>query len=189
MKLKKYSNKNSSNVKISKFLSYVLRHKPEAIGLKLDANGWVSIKELIVCANKAGKHLSESQLQEVVKTNNKKRFAISEDERMIRASQGHTIDIDLNLKPTKPPDKLYHGTATRFLDSILESGLVAKNRQHVHLSIDYETAVAVGQRHGKPVVLMIKSGKMFNDGYQFYVSDNGVWLTSTVPLQFIDVKN
>ena len=176
-------------IKISKFLSYVLRHEPEAIGLKLDKNGWVSIERLVRCANSSGQNLSHEVIEAVVQTNEKKRFAISEDGLMIRASQGHSVNIDLGLKPKLPPRYLYHGTATRFLDSILSSGLKPRKRQHVHLSSDITTAVRVGQRHGKPVILAIKAGKMNADGYSFFLSTNGVWLTEKVPLKYLETTD
>lgn len=170
-----------SNSKISKFLSYVLRHDPQSIGLVLDGNGWARIGELIQCASEHGRTFSFSKLKEVVDTSDKKRFIISEDGDRIRANQGHSIKIDLALAAAEPPEKLYHGTATRFLDSIFKVGLCSQNRQHVHLSKNTETALQVGQRHGKPVVLEIDAQRMHRDSYVFYCSDNGVWLTEAVP--------
>jgi len=174
-------------IKISKFLSYILRHKPEAIGLELDKNGWVSIERLVRCANSSGQNLSHEVIEAVVQTNEKKRFAVSDDGLMIRANQGHSVDIDLELKPKLPPKYLYHGTATRFLDSILSFGLKPRERQHVHLSSDIETAVRVGQRHGKSVIVLIRAGKMNADGYPFFLSANGVWLTEKVPLKYLEI--
>lgn len=173
--------------KISKFLSFVLRHKPDAIGLTLDGQGWVDIDELIENTNLTAQEftLTRSLLQEVVKTNVKKRFIISDDGQRIRASQGHSIDVDLQLKPVEPPEFLYHGTATRFLDSILKEGLKPQQRQHVHLSRDIETATKVGQRYGKPIILAIKARLMVEQGFVFYLSENGVWLTDKVPIEFI----
>ncbi len=171
--------------KISKFLSYVLRHKPEAIGIQLNAEGWISVEELIDAANKDGNNLNRALLDEVVFTNDKQRFAYSADGLSIRANQGHSVDIELALKPTTPPDTLYHGTATRFIESIKEQGLIKKQRQHVHLSALNETAVSVGQRHGKPIVLSINSKQMHDDGHLFYLSNNGVWLIEFVPMESI----
>ncbi|MFK8012397.1 MAG: RNA 2'-phosphotransferase [Marinicellaceae bacterium] len=171
--------------KISKFLSYVLRHKPEAIGIQLNKEGWITVDELIDAANKNGENLNKSLLDEVVFTNDKQRFAYSADGLSIRANQGHSVDIELALEPTTPPDTLYHGTATRFIESIKELGLIKKQRQHVHLSALHETAVSVGQRHGKPIVLTINSKKMHEDGLLFYLSNNGVWLTEFVPVKYI----
>ena len=176
-------------IKISKFLSYVLRHKPESIGLELDKNGWASIDRLVRCTNASGQNLSRKVIEEVVQANDKKRFSVSDDGMRIRASQGHSVDIDLGLKPEPPPKYLYHGTATRFLDSILTSGLNSRERQYVHLSSDVKTAVRVGQRHGKPVILVINAGKMNADGYSFFLSDNGVWLTEHVPLEYLETTD
>lgn len=176
-----------NNKKISKFLSYVLRHDPASIELKLDENGWAEVQELIKCASKHRKHFSLEKLHEVVDTNDKQRFSISEDGKRIRASQGHSIKIDLALEAISPPDKLYHGTAVRFLDSIFNDGLQSKNRHHVHLSKDTATALTVGQRHGKPAILEIDAKSMSADGYLFYCSANGVWLTETVPPQYFSV--
>ncbi|ASA54846.1 RNA 2'-phosphotransferase [Vibrio gazogenes] len=172
---------------ISKFLSFVLRHKPEAIDLTLDPHGWANIDELIDKASTSNEieDIDRNLIQDVVDTNDKKRFIISEDGQHIRANQGHSIHVDLQLQPSVPPEFLYHGTATRFLDSILEEGLKPQQRQHVHLSADKETAVTVGQRYGKPVILKIKSQLMYEQGFEFYISENGVWLTSYVPSKFI----
>ena len=173
--------------KTSKFLSFVLRHKPESIGLTLDQNGWANIDELINKGNTSGEsnNLDKALIQEVVDTSDKKRFIISDDKQCIRANQGHSINVDLQLKPVTPPELLYHGTATRFLDSILKEGLKPQQRQHVHLSTDIETATAVGQRYGKPVILTIKALFMHEQGFVFYQSDNGVWLTKQVSNQYI----
>jgi putative RNA 2'-phosphotransferase len=173
-------------IKVSKFLSLVLRHKPEEIGLTLDENGWASIEELIRLANLRGTRLNRALLDQVVAENDKKRFALSEDGLRIRASQGHSINIDLALAPAQPPELLYHGTASRCIDSIRASGLHSANRQHVHLSLDAPTATKVGQRHGKPVVLTVRSGEMAAAGHSFFLSANGVWLTERVPAEFID---
>lgn len=165
-------------VKISKFLSYVLRHKPDAIGLTLDPEGWADISEVIAKADIA---ITHEQLQAAVTTNDKRRFSISADGLSIRANQGHSISVDLGLEPIQPPELLYHGTATRFLDSIKEQGLLPRNRQYVHLSADHATAVSVGERHGKPVVLTLPARQMHQQGHQFLQARNGVWLTTHVP--------
>ncbi len=178
---------NTSVVATSKFLSLILRHQPEKIGLSLDANGWADIDELLRLSAAKGKPLTRALLQEVVATNDKKRFVLSEDGTKIRASQGHSVSVDLGLVPVVPPPMLFHGTATRFLDSIRQQGLLKSSRQHVHLSPDEPTAIKVGQRHGKPVVLRIASGKMQWDGHQFFHSANGVWLTDHVPAEFLEV--
>lgn len=172
-------------VKISKFLSLVLRHKPETIGLSLDQGGWARVDELLAAANRAGVPLDKEVLQQVVEQNDKQRFAFSQDQIMIRASQGHSIPVNLDLEPIVPPQFLFHGTATRFIASIKKRGLISRGRQYVHLSPDEPTAVKVGQRHGKPVVLTIRAGRMHETGCRFYLSANGVWLTDKVPVEYI----
>lgn len=174
-------------VRSSRFLSLVLRHDPGRIGLHLDDQGWASITELIVAARSSGIELTDETLQEIVRTNEKQRFAISPDGSRIRARQGHSIAVDLGLSPVPPPDLLYHGTATRSLDSILARGLLPRRRQHVHLSPDVATATEVGRRHGEPVVLAVDARRMHEDGHVFYCSENGVWLTAAVPREFLSV--
>lgn len=169
----------------SKFLSYVLRHAPESIGLALDANGWASVDELLVKAAAAGRSLNHATLEEIVATSDKKRFTLSEDGSRIRAAQGHSVEVALGLEPTAPPETLYHGTATRFLDAIRAEGLKPGSRQQVHLSADAATAAAVGSRHGKPAVLRVAAGAMHAQGYAFFRADNGVWLTDQVPPHFL----
>jgi putative RNA 2'-phosphotransferase len=169
---------------ISKFLSLILRHKPEEINLQLDENGWVSVKELIEKANAKGIVLDKAMLEVIVETNDKKRFAFNTDKTMIRASQGHSIDVELKLDPVQPPGILYHGTATRFLESIMSGGLQKQSRQHVHLSATVETAKAVGSRHGKPAILAIDAKAMHIESFKFYLSANNVWLTDEVPVKF-----
>lgn len=176
---------NVNKTSISKFLSLVLRHKPEEIGLALDANGWASVEELIARANARGTPLTRPLIETIAAESDKQRFAISADGAMIRANQGHSVDISLGLKPQTPPEQLFHGTATRFIESIRTSGLHAASRQHVHLSSDQVTAEKVGSRHGKPVVLVVESGQMARDGHLFYQSDNGVWLTDRVPPEYL----
>ncbi len=173
------------NTKISKFLSLVLRHKPETIHIHLDENGWVDVDELIEKLNNNGAEISFEILEHVVKTNVKKRFAFNEDKSKIRASQGHSMKVDLNYKPISPPEKLYHGTSIRFLDSILKNGIEKRDRQHVHLSSDRQTALKVGQRHGKPTILEIQASKMHEKGCKFYLSENNVWLTEHIPTEYI----
>jgi putative RNA 2'-phosphotransferase len=166
---------------LSKFLSFVLRHKPDAIGLTLDPQGWTPIDELIAKSHAAGTLFSREDLLHVVETSEKKRFSLSDDGQLIRAAQGHSVAVDLGLTPREPPTVLYHGTATRFLESILSEGLKPQARQHVHLSADEETAHRVGQRHGKPTVLVVDALRMHAKGFQFFLADNGVWLTDQVP--------
>ncbi|MBN3229864.1 RNA 2'-phosphotransferase [Pectobacterium brasiliense] len=178
---------NTNHAEVSKFLSYVLRHKPEAIGLTLNSEGWANIAELISGAAKDGRLLTREVIQDVVDSSDKKRFSISPDGLSIRAAQGHSSSqVDMRYEPKVPPDFLYHGTATRFVDSINQQGLLPGSRQYVHLSADEATAINVGQRHGKPVVLTIKAREMHQQGFIFYQADNGVWLTLTVPVPFID---
>jgi putative RNA 2'-phosphotransferase len=172
-------------VKMSKFLSLVLRHKPQEIGLALDENGWADVEELIRLTNRNGCPLTRPLLERIVAENDKQRFAFSDDGRKIRANQGHSIEIDLGLPSVEPPELLFHGTASRFLESIRSAGLHSRNRQHVHLSLDEATATKVGQRHGKPVVLVVRANEMFANGYQFFLSDNGVWLTEQVPARYL----
>lgn len=165
---------------LSKMMSYVLRHKPEEIGIKLDYAGWVDVDELLSALQSHGWDVDGDDLKNVVESNDKKRFSFSEGGTKIRANQGHSIKVDLGLVPEVPPAILYHGTATRFLKSIEQNGITKQSRHHVHLSADTETAVKVGQRHGKCVVLSIGAEMMVNDGIEFYKSDNGVWLTDFV---------
>lgn len=171
--------------KTSKFLSYILRHHPAAIGLELDAQGWVSIEQLLQQLEKHQHPLSHSQLLEVVANNNKKRFKIDATGLNIRASQGHSIPIDLALEPTPPPAFLYHGTAQKNKASILQLGLQKRNRHQVHLSSNRATALQVGSRHGKPLLFLVDSAAMQEEGHLFYLSDNGVWLTDAVPSKYL----
>jgi putative RNA 2'-phosphotransferase len=173
-------------VRTSKFISKVLRHAPESVGLRLDEAGWVDVDDLLTAAAGAGVALDRPMLERVVAENDKQRFALSADGRRIRASQGHSVPVELGLEPRTPPDVLYHGTADRNLDSIRAQGLLPGRRTHVHLSVDEETAVKVGSRHGRPVVLRVRSGEMHRAGHLFYRSDNGVWLTAAVPPEHID---
>ncbi|WP_017904044.1 RNA 2'-phosphotransferase [Pseudomonas asplenii] len=170
----------------SKFLSYVLRHEPQSIGLQLDTEGWADIDALIVGAAHSGRTLDRELIQAVVSSNDKKRFALSDDARRIRAVQGHSTEtVSIQHIEKQPPEVLYHGTATRFLESIQQKGLIPGSRHHVHLSQEVNTAVAVGQRYGKPVVLEIDALKMHQQGFKFFQADNGVWLTEHVPTSFI----
>ena len=179
------NDKNNIIVTQSKFLSLVLRHSPQTIGLKLDSAGWAQTDELLACLARAGRRMSLAQLQAVVAGNNKQRFAFSEDGSRIRANQGHSIKVELELKPQQPPAQLYHGTATRFLDAIFQQGLTRQNRHHVHLSASVETASTVGRRHGKLALLTVDAARMAADGHVFYCSDNGVWLTDAVPVGYL----
>ena len=176
--------------KISRKLSLVLRHQPESIGLTLDEHGWVDVDGLLQCLSNGGMSVTKPTLQEVVESNDKQRFRFSDDGSRIRANQGHSLSVDLEMKEQTPPDILFHGPASRFLESITEEGLQTRNRQHVHLSLDRETATKVGSRHGRPVILEVDARKMHQDGYLFYQSDNGVWLTDSVSRVYLNnLKN
>jgi putative RNA 2'-phosphotransferase len=172
-------------IKISKFLSLVLRHTPEKIAITPDRAGWVAVAELLKACNAAGFPITREELEEVVGTSDKQRFALSDDRLRIRASQGHSIAVELGYQALRPPEVLYHGTARRFLASIKEQGLCKGNRHQVHLSSDEDTAIKVGSRHGKPVVLLIESGRMHKDGFVFFKSENNVWLTEHIPPAYI----
>jgi putative RNA 2'-phosphotransferase len=178
---------SKDTVRISKFLSLILRHEPERVGLKLDSAGWVAVTDLLRALNGHGLPLTFEQLKDVVETNDKRRFAFSEDGESIRASQGHSVDVDLEYEPTIPPEILYHGTPGRFVDSIRRSGLQKGERHHVHLSPDPETTIKVGQRRGRPVVLKVRAGEMHQKGHTFCRSANNVWLVEHVPAEFIDL--
>lgn len=172
--------------KISKYLSFILRHKPEAIGLSLDASGWASIDEIIALTKSFP--LNRAVIELVVETNDKQRFQLDFDNNRIRANQGHSIDVDLQLTPVQPPEVLLHGTAERFLSSILKTGLIKQKRHHVHLTESEEVASSVGSRYGNPVVLQIDARKMSAEGVNFYRSANNVWLVDAVPPDNITIK-
>jgi putative RNA 2'-phosphotransferase len=169
----------------SKMLARWLRHRPEAIGITLDKRGWTDIAELIAKATAAGTPLTHEELVQIVAESDKQRFSLSEDGQRIRAAQGHSVAVDLNLQPKKPPPVLYHGTVRKFLASIRKHGLMPGSRQDVHLSATRDMAESVGARRGKPVVLVIETFPMVRDGHQFRCADNGVWLISSVPPQYI----
>jgi uncharacterized protein len=175
----------SAIVRTSKFLSLILRHNPDKIGLVLDEHGWAEVDELLAKINRFGFSLDRAGLEEVVAQNNKQRFTFNADGQKIRASQGHSIPVDLELQPLSPPEVLYHGSASRFLSSILEKGLLPGSRTHVHLSKDMETARAVGKRHGSPVIFQVQARQMEAEGYPFFLSANGIWLTATVSPRFL----
>lgn len=172
-------------VKISKFLSLVLRHQPETVGLKLNDAGWVSVADLLAAADRQDLKFSRAELQQVVANNDKQRFSFSADGQLIRANQGHSVAVELGYEPAVPPATLFHGTAERFLASIQAQGLIKGQRHHVHLSADREIARSVGQRYGKPVVLQVHAAQMQHDGFVFYLSTNGVWLTEHVPVPYL----
>lgn len=172
-------------VTISKFLAKHLRHAPDALGLTLQTGGWVSVDELLAASERIGFSISYDELIECVETNDKRRFSFDDTGDLIRANQGHSVEIDLQLEEKQPPDVLYHGTVERFLASIMTEGLKKDQRHHVHLSKDIETARKVGSRRGKPIVLQVDAGKMYGAGNKFFFSVNGVWLTDSVPAVFL----
>lgn len=169
----------------SKAMSWALRHAPDQLGLELDAQGWVAVDALLRALPGAGVTLTRDELDEVVVTNDKRRFALSPDGLRIRASQGHSVEIELGYAPEAPPALLFHGTALHFVESIRAQGLLRGRRRHVHLSAARDTALAVGRRHGTPVVLEVESGAMHASGHAFFLSDNGVWLVEAVPPEYI----
>lgn len=172
----------------SRFLSMILRHKPEEIGITLDEHGWANVEELIAGLAKR-KPLDMQILEEIVATDEKQRYSFNEDKTLIRANQGHSIPVDVELPVTQPPEHLYHGTGEKYMESIMKIGLIPKSRLYVHLSADYETAVKVGKRHGTPVVLLVHAADMAKDGYIYYRSANGVWLTKEVPVQYFELTS
>jgi putative RNA 2'-phosphotransferase len=176
-------------VQISKMIAKTLRHKPESLGLKLERGGWISVDTLLAAFARRGYSLSKSELEEVVAKNDKRRFAFDDSGGRIRASQGHSVQVDLGLEPLEPPETLFHGTTEANLSSILESGLQRMKRHHVHLSADTETAYRVGSRHGKAVILTVNSKAMSEAGFVFYRSENDVWLTEAVPAKFLKLPS
>ena len=170
--------------KVSRFISLILRHKPETIGITLDAHGWANVNELIKGISKKYP-IDMDILEEIVRTDEKQRYSFNEDHTKIRANQGHSIKVDLGLEAVRPPDTLFHGTGVKYRKSIDEIGIIPKSRQYVHLSEYIITAVEVGERHGIPIVYVIDSRRMYHDGFKFYKSENGVWLTDKVPVKYI----
>jgi putative RNA 2'-phosphotransferase len=172
--------------RISKRLSLHLRHEPETLGLTLEPGGWVKVDDLIKGFSNVHFNITKEQLETIVRENDKQRFSFDETGTKIRANQGHSTEVDLQLEPQTPPDILYHGTAEGALEGILQNGLQRMARHHVHLSTDKEMMLKVGQRHGKPVLLKVRAREMLGAGYTFYLSDNGVWLTDEVPAKFLE---
>ncbi len=170
---------------ISKFISLILRHKPETIGISLDEHGWANVSELVEGINRQ-QPFTMTDLEEIVKTDNKQRYSFNEDKTLIRANQGHSVPVDVELPEKEPPEFLWHGTGEKYTESIDKIGLIPKSRLYVHLSGDLETAKMVGKRHGKLVVYKVKSGEMAKDGFVFYQSVNGVWLTKEVPVKYLE---
>jgi len=172
----------------SKYMSLILRHKPDAIGIRLDEHGWASVDELIAGIARDNEFNMEI-LEEIVRTDEKQRYSFNEDKTLIRANQGHSIPVDVELEEKEPPEILYHGTGEKYVSSIDAQGLISKSRLYVHLSKDDETAVKVGSRHGKPVIYIVKAKQMYDDGYKFFISANGVWLTKEVPVKYLEKQN
>ena len=172
-------------VKTSQFLSKHLRHAPQEIGLTLEPGGWVLVSDLLEACRRTGVFLDRELLEQIVFENDKQRFAFDESADRIRANQGHSTEVDLQLEPTEPPLTLFHGTASKNIASILETGIDRGSRHHVHLSQDVETARKVGARHGKPVILKVQSRAMRDAGFVFFKSENNVWLTDHVPAEFL----
>ena len=165
----------------------ILRHKPESIGITLDEHGWADVEELIMGISKKYP-FDMNILEEIVRTDDKQRYSFNEDKTLIRANQGHSIPVDVELEIMDPPEFLWHGTGEKFTDSIERIGLIPKSRLYVHLSVDKETAIIVGKRHGKPFIYRVRSGEMNKRGYVFYRSKNGVWLTKIVPIEFLEIQ-
>jgi len=171
--------------RLSKFLSLVLRHQPELVGISLDEQGWTDVKTLLEKMRQSESTFTFDALKHIVDTSPKKRFAFNSTLDKIRANQGHSVEVELGYAAASPPELLYHGTALRNLESIMAKGLEKRDRHHVHLSGDTETALKVGQRHGKPVILQVHAARMASNGFTFFLSDNGVWLTDHVPAEYI----
>lgn len=178
---------STNDIKLGRFLSLVLRHDPSAAGISLDKHGWAGVEELLNGVRGTGRKIDRETLERIVRENNKQRYSFNEDHTKIRANQGHSLQVDVELRETKPPRYLYHGTAARFLSAIQVEGIRKMARQYVHLSGDYQTAAAVGRRHGAPVVLRIDAGAMAQNGMRFYRSENGVWLCEYVPPEYFCV--
>lgn len=172
---------------LSRYMSLILRHKPEIIEITLDEHGWANVNELIkgIAKNNAGFNMDI--LEQIVRTDSKQRYSFNDDKSLIRANQGHSVNVDVELKEKEPPEYLYHGTGEKYVKSINQDGLIPKSRLYVHLSKDIKTAENVGKRHGKEVVYRINSGQMYRDGYKFYLSENGVWLTKEVPVKYLEM--
>lgn len=176
--------------RLSKFISMILRHKPEAIGITLDEHGWADVDELIKGINETGEEIefSKDTLETIVKTDKKQRYSFSQDKTLIRANQGHSIPVDVELEKKEPPKVLYHGTGVKSVKAIQEQGLLPMERLYVHLSTDVETATNVGKRHGTPVIFQVNAEQMQKDGYDFFQSVNGVWLTKEVPAKYLELE-
>lgn len=175
----------SELINLSKFLAYILRHNPSAANISLDENGWAEVDKLIAGINTAGRKIDIHMLEQIVREDKKNRYSFNKDKSKIRANQGHSVDVEVDMTECAPPDILYHGTAKRFLESIKEQGILRCSRRFVHLSGDIKTAFAAGSRHGKPIVLVIDAKQMVADGYRFYLSSNGVWQSADIPWKYV----
>lgn len=178
---------NKKDVNLGRFISLILRHKPETIGIQLDENGWADVNELITGVNQYGKNIDREDLERIVRENSKKRYIFNKDKTKIRANQGHSLNVEIELKQAIPPNILYHGTGEKSVQSIQKSGINKRNRQFVHLSAEVDTAINVGSRHGKPIVFQVNSKQMYEDGYVFYLSENMVWLCDEVRPQYCEI--
>lgn len=172
---------------ISRYMSLILRHKPEVIEISLDEHGWANVDELIKGIAKNNTGFNMEMLEEIVRTDSKQRYSFNNDKTLIRANQGHSIPVDVELEEKEPPEYLYHGTGEKYVESINKQGLIPKSRLYVHLSKDVDTAESVGKRHGRATVYLVHSGEMYKEGYKFYLSTNGVWLTKKVPVEYLAV--
>lgn len=181
--------KMGKHQKLSIFISLVLRHKPEVVGLKLDDQGYLHVNELLKGVNNSGRHIDIDMLNEIVDTDDKGRYSFNADKTKVRANQGHSIPVNLNLVRGKPKDKLYHGTALEYKDNIDNKGLLKGERQYVHLSDDINTAIKVGSRHGEPIVYLVDHEKLLLDGYELWVSENNVWLSNDIPAKYLSIVN
>ena len=179
------SKPRNDDISLGRFISLVLRHHPEVIGITLDSEGWADTVQLLDGINATGRKINMDTLERIVRENNKQRYSFNEDKTRIRANQGHSIPVDIKMQQLTPPDRLYHGTAQSKLELIKQSGIKKMSRLYVHLSKDIETAITVGSRHGKPVVLVIDTASMAKDGYTFKLSDNGVWQSEDIPWKYV----
>ena len=173
---------------VSKFIALILRHQPDAIGISLDEHGWADVEELIAGINAAGRHLDRELLEEIVRIDEKQRYRFNEDHSRIRANQGHSISVDVELKEALPPEILWHGTGEKSRDAIEKEGLKPMGRLYVHLSADRQTARKVGSRHGRPVIFRVNAEQMAKEGFHFYLSENHVWLTKEVPVRYLKTE-
>ena len=172
---------------ISKYMSLILRHKPDVIGIELDEHGWANVNDLISGIEKDNHGFNFELLEEIVRSDSKQRYSFNDDKSLIRANQGHSINVDVELKEKEPPEYLYHGTGEKYVKFINQDGLIPKSRLYVHLSKDIKTAENVGKRHGKEIIYRINSGRMYRNGYKFYLSENGIWLTKEAPVKYLEM--